>query len=1001
VSSTSISLPNPFPLIGRDAELSELASLLSDAEAAHGRVLVLCGASGVGKSRLLRTCADHAHGRGWRVAHGRAYQVEVGVPYAIFSDALLPLLHGFSPEALATLSRGGEAELAYLFPGLRDTVAAEVRASGDPTELKTRLLWNFAQFLARLSAREPLLLILDDLQWADASSLELLHFLARQLGRERIALLCSYNDAHRDQNPRLKTTEQSLVAMGAARVHEVKALTPEHTGHLIGAVFGVEEATVRDFAAHLYGWTRGNPFFLEETLKSLAERGQLRHQDGTWRGWGLERIELPPSIREAVLTRLMDLSAEGRHVAELLAVIGTSASHPELLALGDRPEHDLVGAVEELRRQRVIDERLDGETVVYDFTHPLLREALYGELGLARAKLLHGRVAAALESFYGARALEHADRLAYQFTRAMDPSMATKAVAYLAVAGRNALAKYANREAADYLGAAVQHAQSAPGGEVDPRLLDDFARARQRLGDFAGAIQVWESAREQAAAAGDSARIARAERRLGLARFWTGAHGEALGHFDAGLDAAARAGDPVLQARLLLAKGECLLEVGRAADAHVQIQEALEIAERVGEPQLLARMHLAMLLLHTWTGPPETAHRHGERALALAKGLGDAALTCTVNWAMTILSGLTGDGPATRRYIEACERLFEELRSPLHRLRVGELTIEFLSNTGEWDAAITLAERNLAAARALNQRAILARVLVWAAIIHLGRGEVELGKEYVDEAWLLSGAGDAERRLDVHTVVPAHVGRTAYHIAVGELEQAVEVGRAGLEIADRSGYTVWAIHRLLPLLAEAHLSMGDLEGATAVGARLRANSERLGHKLGLAWADACDGFLEWLRGDVRSAIHMLRTAAERLEAIPVVPDAARLRRHFAARLRDDGQRDEAIQELRRVHEIFARLGAERELAKTREQIRELGARPPSREVGNGAGALSARELEIARLVAERKSNKTIGRVLDISPRTVSTHLSNIFRKLGVDSRSELSDRVRALELGER
>jgi DNA-binding CsgD family transcriptional regulator len=141
-----------------------------------------------------------------------------------------------------------------------------------------------------------------------------------------------------------------------------------------------------------------------------------------------------------------------------------------------------------------------------------------------------------------------------------------------------------------------------------------------------------------------------------------------------------------------------------------------------------------------------------------------------------------------------------------------------------------------------------------------------------------------------------------------------------------------------------------------------------------------------------------REAADRLEAIPAIPDAARLRRHLAARHRDLGEREEALGELRRVHDIFARLGAERELAKTRDQMRELGARPPVREVIAGMLGLSGREVEIARMVVELKSNKAIARDLEISARTVSTHLSNIFRKLEIGSRAELVELMRRTPL---
>ena len=134
-------------------------------------------------------------------------------------------------------------------------------------------------------------------------------------------------------------------------------------------------------------------------------------------------------------------------------------------------------------------------------------------------------------------------------------------------------------------------------------------------------------------------------------------------------------------------------------------------------------------------------------------------------------------------------------------------------------------------------------------------------------------------------------------------------------------------------------------------------------------------------------------AAEALEAVPIIGDAARLRRMKAGRLADIGDRPGALEELGRVHEIFLRLGAEVELEKTRGMFRELDARPPRRAAA-GQGDLSVRELEIARLVEERKSNKAIARALDISPRTVSTHLSNIYQKLGMSSRGELADYVR-------
>jgi DNA-binding CsgD family transcriptional regulator len=169
----------------------------------------------------------------------------------------------------------------------------------------------------------------------------------------------------------------------------------------------------------------------------------------------------------------------------------------------------------------------------------------------------------------------------------------------------------------------------------------------------------------------------------------------------------------------------------------------------------------------------------------------------------------------------------------------------------------------------------------------------------------------------------------------------------------------------------------------------------LNHRLGLAYADACDGLLARFRDhDPARAIELMSSAVEQLEALPFPPQAARIRRRLAGAYVEVGDRDEGMRQLRKAHDVFAKVGATVELEGTREEMRELGLRLPPKSVTAGAGGLTGREVEIARMVASRKSNKEIGGALQISARTVSTHLSNIFVKLGVGSRGELADFVR-------
>src|SRR5438105_5227092 len=311
------------PLVGRNAELALLSNTMDEAAKGSGRSVFIVGEGGIGKTRLAAAGAERAGKKGWSVAIGRAYPVETGVPYALFSDALRPMVSKLEPATLSLLTRGGASEFGYLFPHLSAVGARGGASAGaDPAEIKARLHWNFTQFLGRLSAKQPLFIVLENLQWADASSLELLHFIARQIGEQKILLVGTYNDAERDLNPLLRSSEQSLVRLGALTVRRLTPLTQPEVEELAQQMFGGDAGATRHFSALLYDWTRGNPFFVEETLKSLIDSGALSQRDGQWIGWEMERIQLPATIRDVVKARVDRLSPNARALANLAAVIG-------------------------------------------------------------------------------------------------------------------------------------------------------------------------------------------------------------------------------------------------------------------------------------------------------------------------------------------------------------------------------------------------------------------------------------------------------------------------------------------------------------------------------------------------------------------------------------------------------------------------------------------------------------------------------------------------------
>lgn len=988
---------------------------LERAREGRGGAHFLSGPDGVGKSRLTQSVEEEAERQGFLVARGCAYPMESGVPYGVVCDLLDPLVRESTPEALVSLTRGAP-EFQFICPSLASADSALPGASdgnGIP-DLRNRLLWNVPPFLDRLRRNRPLLLVFEDLEWADPSSLELLHFLGRQLSHRPLVLLGTFSTEPRGNEEGLREATQSLVHRAGATVLKLGPLEAEEVEELVSRGFGVDPTVIQGFARNLHGWTGGNPHFIEATLSALVSRGRLRREEGRWVGWTLEGFAPPGSIRELVRERVGRLGEAARELADWAAVLGTRPTFDLVRRGSGLSDAALMGGLSELARHRILLETREGEEVVLGFPHPVVREVIYGEIGPARARILHARAARALEeehgSDHGGNAPRHADRLAHHLIRAGGDGTAggpadgtaIEAVPYLAAAGRSALSVHANREAAEYLREAWNRREGDPegasGDEAAGRVLElalDLARAEQRLGRHGEAESLLTEARAQADRMGDTLGAARVQRRLGLGAFWAGRLDEALGSWDAGLDLARRGRNPVLEVRLQLDRSACLREMGRREEAGAAGREALRLAEGLEAPGLRGAAHRMLLLLHTWTGPTDAARFHGQVALALAEASGDPMDRFTSYWAMAVLEGLTGHPSGVRHHLDQAGELARELDSPLLRLQAAEVEIEYAAGVGLWERGVDLAQEAIRMARELGQHLALPRLLVWSGLLHLGRGEIAAARRELDEAWDRTHQSESASPATTHGTILAYLGRAALHLSEGRYLEAIQVGEAGMERVDRVGYTVWAIHRLLPIIAEASLHLRDLDRASGVARRLRREADHFGHGPALMWADACDGLVRWLQGDVEGGAAQMAQAADLLEAVADFPEAARLRRQLAGRLAELGDRDAAVRELRRVHDRMVELGAEPELEKARGQFREVGARPPTRTLTAGAAGLTARELEIARLVGARKSNKAIGRSLGISHRTVGTHLSNIFRKLDVDSRVELGDRVRA------
>ena len=881
------------PLVGRTYELEVLGKALASAQAGSGTATFLRGDTGTGKSRLASAVVEEAAHLGFETVSGQAYRMDTGVPYGLWSNAFFPKLREMDDATLSVLTRGGEEEVSIVVPGLRSGSTQDpVFASVGPGELRTRIHWNFTELLRGLSKRTPLLVVLDDLHWSDPSGLDLFHFVSRQIAEVPLVLLGVYNTKELVHNPAFQNMERPLLSVSGSEALDVGPLSADETVDLVLRTFQVDAGIGEPLARQIHERAGGNPYFVEEILKSLVDSGKLFLQDERWLGWEVVDLDLPASVTEAVSARFGELSSAAREVANVLAVAGTRVDHQLLTTVAEQNEADILAGLDQLRTGQLIHEASDGAHILYRFLHhPLVQEVIYSEMGLARARTLHLRMGEALERGDAPVIDDPVHALAYHFSHAggEDP----RVVRYLAAAGRDALESRANREAAGFLKEAIERVRAGAFTEEDTGvailpLEEDLARVLQRLGKYRRATDHWKAALEMAVERTDTERAAALHYRIGQAASFPGRFDEAVTSYTAGLEYAKEGSDRAIEARLHLYKGIALQAQGSADEARREMETALAVAETVADPSLLARVRRELMILHHWLGDLDEAREHGRMAIALSEEAGDRQITFWVYWALAIGEGFLGEVEVMDRHIQRWRKIAKELRSPVLRLWTSEVLLEHAMAAGEWNYGITLGEQAVARARVLGQDALLPRLLVWLSLIYLGRGEIERGRACVDEAWMLSGAG-TEKTPRVHLVVPAHIGKAAYHLAAKEYEEAIRIGEAGLAIAENSEFIIWAVHRLLPLIGEAYLQIHDTEAGVHIEERMLRYGKKLNTRSGLAWLSAYEAVKVWYSGDIERGTVLMRKAAEDLEEVPMIYDAARLGRQLAGRLADLGK----------------------------------------------------------------------------------------------------------------
>lgn len=499
------------PFVGRDSELTSLQRKFEAAEQGDGSVVMLLGEPGIGKSRIATELCDDVRSRGSTVLWGRCYDGDWAAPFSPFAEALTQYANA-EPRELADDFGPCLSVLARLAPAIREQVPTLPEPPTlEPEGERHRLLEAVGEFLATLTSKRPVVLVLDDLHWADRGTLAVLRHVANAAAAQRLLIVGTYRDVEVDKGHPLAALSADLTRLPRFERIPLPGLNSQSVGELLSLI-GEQEAP-QALAEAIGAETSGNPFFIKEVLLHLVEDGKLFREGDRWTSdLPIAQMGIPQGAREVIHRRLARLSDACNRMLKAVSALTGGFTWEEMTAVCGENEQDLVDALEQALAAQLLRERDDPRRVEYDFTHALIRHTLYEELSHPRRALLHRRIASALEQLYAARPDPHIVRLAHHFLEgASEGGDTEKAVAYAIRAGEAAYVRYAYEDAGDYYRRALTLLERRRGGEIQRcELMMLIARAEWDCGEFLRAQDEFASAALLAEEVGSAEHLARA-----------------------------------------------------------------------------------------------------------------------------------------------------------------------------------------------------------------------------------------------------------------------------------------------------------------------------------------------------------------------------------------------------------------------------------------------------------------------------------------------------------
>jgi DNA-binding winged helix-turn-helix (wHTH) protein/tetratricopeptide (TPR) repeat protein len=796
--SSGIPLPPPLAaspaveFVGRERELGEIAEVWRRALAGRPQLLLVAGEPGIGKTRLAVEFARARHAEATAVLMGCSDE-EALVPYQPFVEALSWYIRLADPVELreALTTAGGGAELGALIPALRQRVPdLDTPPAMSPEAQRYRLFEVVTALLSAMSRRTPILVVFDDLHWADKTTLLLLRHVIRSAGAAQFAIVATYRESELDRSHPLADMLITLRGEHNVTRMSLRGLNVATIGGLIVGVVGPEAPP--QLAGFVADSTEGNPFFATEILRHLKETGAIGQLAGPQgRGIDLSRLGLPEGVKEVVGRRLSRLSEVCNRVLSVAAVMGREFDVDILPQVVGVTEDELLEALEHASRAQLVAESQEPPGR-FAFKHALIRATLYGELSSPRRVRLHSRLAEAIERITQERGgPSRLAELAYHFTQAASAGFIDKAVEYATRAGDQAAHALAHEEAVRLFGMALQSLELMTPGPEAERLRVELHARRARAFD---ALGEWTMETRELDAALRHLDSAQGERRC----------------------------------ELMLALARALFLLFDIRPVEQWATEALDLARRLQRPDLQAHAIAWLARCEQAKGDLAAAVEMDRQTLVLAPGV-----TTATHMLGPLTLYLVGRSPeALALASDGAEAARSSRDTTLIMYSLSHFGLN-LTGAGRYAEAAAIFQDARAFGRRYGAHSMLARVTAMAAGLHLNVFDYEGAEALRSEAQELArSAGFAPPLVSAN--IDALLAFARCHNP-GPAEKLLEQTVA--DAAATGGWHQWLWHlRLAQARAELALARGDALQSIAMAteaieisrARRRPKYEALG-----------------------------------------------------------------------------------------------------------------------------------------------------------------------------